>query len=109
MEILATETFTTMSDGWIIIMAFAVVFGLFGGGIAVAGFLDLEYGVAAFGLCLLLIGAIVAWSIHVNQSYEYERHIVSVTDINEVYRQGYEIIENEGTLFKVEKIGVHNR
>lgn len=103
MEILATDVFYEM--GGLGFLA-AIVGGLMliGGIIALlVGFGEDETSMWLFGALVGVVGAALIILLHDVDQTQYIEHKVIVEDFNEVYRQGYDIIEQDGRVTTIRK------
>lgn len=109
MEILSTEVMSGLTLGWSIIGTVLILVGVFGILLFLIGVTEGEGAVLTIGLVLAVVGFGLVAVINSNFSYEYEQHKVTITDFNEVHKQGYEIIEQEGEIYTVQKKGADSQ
>lgn len=109
MEILSTEVLTGIKGGWgafCMILTLVVIIGL---AVSVVGLFEWDAGMFLIGLPIMAIGVMLISILDDYQGYSYEQHKVLITDFNEVHGQGYEILEQEGEIYTVQKKGADSR
>ena len=103
MQILTTETYTSL-DGLGLLAGFIgiclIAFGLV---IALEAFTDGEPFMMGVGGFVMVVGIIVAYFLHDIDAKDYVKHQVIITDITMVVEGGYEIVDMDGRLATIKK------
>lgn len=105
MEILNTETITNLGGWGVVFIILGFTFAIVG---TVTMFSAMEYGdggIALIGFVIAVSGVLVAVNFHDVGETSYKQHEVIVEDFNEIYEQGYEIVEQEGKIVTIKKEG----
>jgi predicted tellurium resistance membrane protein TerC len=104
MEILSSTTVEEYTAWGGLLLAFGILFLLVGVGSTLAGFLECESGIAAFGAFLLVIAIpMMIVSNDGDFTKSHKEYKVLVTDYNEIYEKGYEIIAQDGKMLTIKK------
>ncbi|WP_079516558.1 hypothetical protein [Rossellomorea marisflavi] len=105
MEILNTETVEVLGGLGVLFIAIGVVIAFLS---AVVFFAALEHGevlTALLALAVAIGGIMIITNLHDVGETKYEKLDVIVTDFNEIYDQGYEIVEQNGEIITIKKEG----
>lgn len=109
MKILSTEVISGLGDGWMVVGVILILLGVAGIVTCLVALTEGDFTVSMFGLFLALTSLGIVGLIDAEYGYEYEQHKVTITDINEVHEKGYEIIEQEGEIYTVQKKGADSQ
>ena len=105
MEILNTETITNLGGWGVTLMILGLALALVG---TVTMFAAMEYGdggITLIGFVIAVSGVLIAVNFHDVGETSYTQHEVIVEDFNEIYEQGYEIVEQNGQIVTIKKEG----
>lgn len=103
MEILATGTYYEPGVFGSIISALLIIAACFSVVAAINGLVEDEIGMTCVGVIGTVFAVVlsgVAWG---TGGTEYVRHEAIVTDYNEVFKEGYEVVEKDGKITVIQK------
>lgn len=103
MEILSSSTFTEPGDlglALTILFSFVLLIGLV---VMLTGVDDNEGASAIGGLILVVISGLAIWGTYDVDAVKYVKHEVIVNDYNEVFKQGYEVVDQDGKITTIRK------
>ena len=105
MKILSTEVKHAVDGGWEIVCVILTLVMLVGIAVALVGLFEWEVELFVAGLAVIFVAVGFINLIDNHFGYEYEQHKVLITDYNEVHQNSYEIIDQEGEIFTIQKKG----
>ena len=103
MEILSTDTYTSLGDFGLIVGLIGIGFIAFGFVLALEAFSEGKLFMISVGIVLIAVGILTIHLLKDIDGTEYIEHQVVITDIDMVVEGGYEIVDMEGKLATIRK------
>jgi hypothetical protein len=105
MEILNTEVITEAGGSGLIFIPLGILAMLIGAVVLIAALEAAEGGIALIGLLVVIAGILVVYHLHDVGETSYKQYEVIVEDFNEIYDNGYEIVDQDGKIVTIKKEG----
>jgi xanthine/uracil permease len=103
MEILSSSTFEVVSDLGGFLTCVSVVSLIIGLIVWFHGFMEDESILFWVGIGMFVVGLLGIFAFHDLNATKYVEHKVVVEDFNVIHEQGYEITEQEGDIYTIQK------